>query len=154
MSYAIIQLGGKQLKVNEGDTFEIERQKALDFNVLAYSDGKNLEIGTPFLKDVKVKAKIIEEKRGKKVRVARFKSKSRYRRVQGHRQPLSVVKIEEISKGTKAKKASEKVPEKKTTEKKATKTAKKTTKVAKKPTKSAKPTKTTAKKPKKEAKKA
>lgn len=97
MKYAIVQLGGKQFKIQEGSTFEIERQTALKFDVLFYADGKDTKIGTPYLTDVEIAAEVLDEIRGAKIRVARFKSKSRYRKVKGHRQPLSVVKINGVS---------------------------------------------------------
>jgi large subunit ribosomal protein L21 len=105
--YAIAKIGGKQFKIQEGDTIKIERQEKLDFDVLLFSDGEKTEVGTPFLSDIKVKAKAEGEILGKKVRVVRFKAKSRYKKTKGHRQPISIVKIEEISK--KAKKTSTKV---------------------------------------------
>jgi large subunit ribosomal protein L21 len=98
MKYAIIKLGGKQIMVSEGDTFEIERQNKLDMDVLMYSDGKNVMVGTPELKNVKVKATLEDAGLGKKIRVARFRAKSRYRRIKGHRQPISKVSIESITK--------------------------------------------------------
>ena len=61
--YAVIQLGGKQFKVTKGTFFEIERQGKLDINVLSYSDGKKIEIGEPYLKNIEVKAKIKEWKK-------------------------------------------------------------------------------------------
>lgn len=107
--YAIIKLGGKQYKVVEGAKLQVERQDSLSVDVLAYSDGKTLQVGTPSLSDITVNASILEDKRGKKVEVRRFKSKSRYRKVKGHKQPLSVVEISSIlAKG-------EKAPEKKET---------------------------------------
>lgn len=109
MKYAIVQFGGKQIQIKEGDTFEMERQSGLVFDVLLYSENEKVSIGEPFLKDIEVKAKVVEEKRGKKIRIGRFKSKSRYRRVKGHRQPLGVVTI--VSIGKKA------APAKKTTRK-------------------------------------
>ena len=105
MKYAIIELGGKQFKIQEGDTFKLERQKALSFGVLMYSDGKETLIGQPTLANIDIKAEIIGVERAKKIRVARFKSKSRYRKVRGHKQPLSVVKVEKISKKSSTKKA-------------------------------------------------
>lgn len=99
--YAVIKLGGKQLKVSEGDIFEIERQKKLNIDVLMYSDGQSIKIGTPVLKNISVTADILEDKLDKKVIVARYKSKSRYRKRKGHRQPISVVKIGKISEGAK-----------------------------------------------------
>lgn len=96
--YAIVKIGGKQMMVSEGYIFEIERQEQLNMDVLLFSDGKKVEIGEPVLTDVEVKADVLDEKMGKKITVARFKSKSRYRRKKGHRQPLSVVKIKSITK--------------------------------------------------------
>jgi large subunit ribosomal protein L21 len=119
--YAIILLGGKQIKITEGNEFFIERQAKFDYKVLAYFDGKETHIGQPYLADVKVEAKLEDGGRGKKIRVARFKSKSRYRKVKGHRQPLSKIKINSVGKNVSSKKP--------TTAKKSNKT------VAKKPAK-------------------
>lgn len=126
--YAVIKLGSKQFLVQEGDVIELERQeKPLKVDVLFYTDGQKTVIGEPDIKDISVKAEVVEEKLGKKVRVARFKKKSRYERVRGHRQPMSIVKIEKIGDGKSAKeekevkveKVSEKpeIKEKKTTSK-------------------------------------
>jgi large subunit ribosomal protein L21 len=120
--YAVIQLSGKQYLVRDGDVFEVERQeKQPKFDVLVYFDGKKHQIGEPILRDTPVKLTNVEDKKDEKIRVARFKSKSRYRKVKGHRQPISVLKV---SFGTK------KAPAKKTTKKSAPK--KKVTKKAKK----------------------
>ncbi|KKS17051.1 MAG: large subunit ribosomal protein L21 [candidate division WWE3 bacterium GW2011_GWC1_41_7] len=109
MKYAIVRLGGKQHKVTEGETLRIERQGKLNFDILMYSDGSEIILGTPLLKDIKVKVSLVSEELGKKVRVARFKSKSRYTKTKGHRQPISIIKIDEISKaGETSKKAMEK----------------------------------------------
>ena len=108
--YAVIKLGSKQFLVREGDIIELERQeKPLKIEVLLYSDGQKTVIGEPEIKDISVKAEVVEDKLGKKVRVARFKKKSRYERVRGHRQPMSVVKIEKIGddKSTKEEKEKE-----------------------------------------------
>lgn len=122
--YAVIQLGGKQLMVKEGQKFEIERQSKLDVDVLLYSDGDTVLLGAPTLKDVTVKAKIIEDKKDKKVVVARYKSKSRYRKNKGHRQPISVVQIESIG-DKKAAKATPKTEPKNEKEKVTKKVSKK-----------------------------
>lgn len=98
MKYAIAKIGGKQFKIKEGSTIKVESQSKPKFDVLAYSDGKNFQIGTPVITDVKVKAKVVAEGKDKKIRVARFRAKSRYDKVKGHRQPITVLKIEEISK--------------------------------------------------------
>lgn len=101
IKYAVIQLGGKQFKISEGDEITLERQPKLNIDVLVYSDGKTVQIGEPFVKEISIKASIIANERDKKIIVARFKSKSRYRKRKGHRQPISIVKIEKIGKTTK-----------------------------------------------------
>lgn len=99
--YAVIKFASKQFLVQEGDVIELERQKLpLKMEVLMYSDGTKKLIGEPQLKEVSIKAVVLEEKLGKKVRVARFKKKSGYEKVKGHRQPISIVKIEKIIFGT------------------------------------------------------
>ena len=115
--YAVIKLGSKQFLVREGDVIELERQeKPLRVDVLFYSDGQKTVIGTPEVKDITVKAEVVEERLGEKVRVARFKKKSRYERVRGHRQPMSIVKIEIIGDG-KPKKEEKEIKEEKVSEK-------------------------------------
>ncbi len=106
--YAIIQLNGKQMMVTEGLTFEIDRQDDLVPEVLLFSEGGTTLLGEPVLTDVIVKLAHVSDKMGDKVVVARYKSKSRYRKKKGHRQPLTVVKVESISskddkKGTESK---------------------------------------------------
>jgi len=93
---------------------ELERQeKPLKIDILLYSDGSKAVIGDPEVKGVSVKASVLEEKLGKKVRVARFKKKSRYKKVKGHRQPVSVIKIEKIFLGSEENSSEEKKVEKK-----------------------------------------
>ncbi len=94
MKYAIARIGGKQLKLSEGETFEIERQKDLKFEVIYYSDGDQVLVGNPVLEEIEVQAALIEEKKGLKVNTGRFRAKSRYQKNKSHRQPLSVVKVE------------------------------------------------------------
>lgn len=95
--YVVIKLGSKQFLVQEGDTIELERQpKPLKIDVLMFSQGGKVLIGEPELKEVSVKASVLEEKLGKKTRVARFKKKSGYEKVKGHRQPVSIVRIDKI----------------------------------------------------------
>jgi len=117
MKYAVAKIGGKQLKITEGETFKIEHQDALKFDVLVYSDGKDVILGTPFLKDITVKATLLGEEKSKKVRVGRFKAKSRYKKTKGHRQMMSVFKIDEISKDGETKKVVAKVEKVEKTEK-------------------------------------
>lgn len=103
MKYAIIKTGGKQYKVSEGETLEIEKiegkekDKITFDQILLISQEKKLFIGQPILSKAKVEAEIIEQFKDKKIRVAKFKAKSRYRRVRGHRQQKTRVKILKIS---------------------------------------------------------
>ena len=133
MKYAVIQLGGKQFKVSEGVTLKIERQKSLDLEVLLYVNGDEVIVGKPFISEVKVTANSLGEERGKKVTVARFKSKSRYHKKKGHRQPLSVIEISSIGKvGDKPKKTSVVKESKKKSDSKQTATKQKTKPTTKK----------------------
>ena len=101
--YAIIQLVGKQFKISEGekitvDRLETEEGKSLDVtDVLLVNDDKSLKIGEPLVKGAKVSLKVLENHKGKKIRVAKFKAKSRYRKVRGHRQHLSTLEVVKIS---------------------------------------------------------
>lgn len=102
MKYAVIKTGGKQYRVAEGDEIEIEKidtpeGKTLTFDeVLLLVDDKKTKIGQPKVARAKVKAKVLSHLKGKKIRVATYKAKSRYRRVKGHRQQLTRVKISSI----------------------------------------------------------
>ncbi len=99
MKYAIIKTGGKQYRVSEGDEIEIEKidtpeGKVVTFaEVLLLVDNKKIKIGQPQAKGARVKAKVLSHFKGQKIRVATYKAKSRYRRVKGHRQQLTRVKI-------------------------------------------------------------
>jgi len=103
MRFAIIQTGGKQYKVTEGQVLTIEKidkkvGSEIHFDkVLLYYDGKKTEVGKPYLKGKKVTAKVLEQGKGKKIYIIKFKSKVRYRRKRGHRQLFTKVKIEKIS---------------------------------------------------------
>ena len=103
MKYAVITTGSKQYKVSEGDVIEIDQlevkpQDAYTFpQVLLFVDGDKKLIGTPLLSNVTVTGDIIENKKGKKIRVAKFKAKARYRKVMGFRPSLTQVKIGTIS---------------------------------------------------------
>jgi large subunit ribosomal protein L21 len=93
MKYAIITLGGKQVKIQEGDTFQIPGNSILDTAVLCYSDGEKTLIGTPELKDIVLDLEVVDVVNGNKVQVKRFKAKSRYKKNKGHKQPVSLVKV-------------------------------------------------------------
>lgn len=96
--YAIIQTGGKQYKVQQGDTIYIEKlenevDSEVEFDALMVIDGENTTIGKPVVEGVKVKGKIVRNGRGSKIIVYKFKPKKNYRRKQGHRQPFTEVEI-------------------------------------------------------------
>ena len=102
--FAVIKTGGKQYVVREGlemniEKLELEDGKSVEFEVLMTSDdeGKETKVGTPILSGASVKAIVLESGKGKKVSVIKFKSKSRYRRNVGHRQPYTRIKIEKIT---------------------------------------------------------
>lgn len=102
--YAIIEIGGKQYKVKEGDVIEVELLEAkrhVTFDkVLLTSDNGKLEIGTPYIKGAKVSAKILGTGKDPKVTTFKFKHKTGYHRTIGHRQPYTRVQIEEVKHGT------------------------------------------------------
>mgnify|MGYP000050045207 CR=1 FL=1 len=101
--FAVIATGGKQYVVHEGDILDIEKinaeeGKEVDFSeVLLVDDGKTTKVGAPTVSGSKVTAELIEQGRGKKISVIRFRSKSRYFKNKGHRQPYSKVKVTKIS---------------------------------------------------------
>lgn len=103
MKYAVIQLSGKQYKVEEGETISVNKLegKAKDKlkldQVLLVVDGKKVSLGQPLVKGAIVSAEIVEQKKDKKIRVAKYKAKSKYRKVQGHRQLITSVKIVKIT---------------------------------------------------------
>jgi large subunit ribosomal protein L21 len=102
--YAIIETGSKQYKVSQGDVIEVElldAKKSVTFDkvLLVSSDGKT-EIGTPYVKGVKVSAKVLEIGKDKKVTTFKFKNKTNYHRTIGHRQPFTRVQIEEVKHGS------------------------------------------------------
>jgi len=102
--FAVIETGGKQYKIHEGEYFRIEKlgdgMKAGDKikfdKVLLIDDGKTTKIGNPYIAGKTVEAVLEEEGRAKKVTVIRYKSKSRYFRKKGHRQPYMQVRISKI----------------------------------------------------------
>ena len=100
--YAIFETGGKQYKAEKGDIVHIEKLdadvgKTVSFDVLVVADGGDITIGTPYVKGAKVKAKIDEHGKDKKVIVYKFKPKRKYRKKQGHRQPYTRVTVTGIT---------------------------------------------------------
>ena len=107
MKFVILKAAGKQYKVSEGDTLKLDKlegkpKKKITFSeVLLLVDKDQINIGQPLVKGVKVTAEILEQKKDKKIRVARFKAKSKYRKVKGHRSHVTIIKILKIAKGVK-----------------------------------------------------
>ena len=100
--YAIVNTGGKQYKVSQGDVLRVEKipgevGSPVSFdNVLLFSDGENVSIGRPILNNVEVKGHIVEQGKAKKIIVFKYKRRKRYRRKLGHRQHYTAVKIDRI----------------------------------------------------------
>lgn len=101
--YAIIETGGKQYKVQEGDVvflekIESEPDSTITFDkVLAISDEGNMNFGVPYVEGATVSGKVLGHGKDKKIIVFKYKPKKGYRRKQGHRQPYTKVQIEKIS---------------------------------------------------------
>lgn len=102
MDYAIIRTGGKQYKVSKGTTVEVERLSSkvgekfsIEDVLLFVADGVS-KIGKPKISGMAVKAEVLEHLKGDKIRVSKFKAKAKYRRVTGHRQYLTKIKILDI----------------------------------------------------------
>jgi len=101
--YAIIETGGKQYRVQEGDSLSLEKLPALVGEtveigkVLAAVDGEGaLLVGDPYVDGAAVQVKVTRHGRGKKIIVFKYKSKKNYRRKQGHRQAFTQVTVEKI----------------------------------------------------------
>jgi large subunit ribosomal protein L21 len=101
---AIIETGGKQYQVAEGDSLKVEKLaiakekgEVVFDKVLLVADGDKVKVGTPYLEGATVTAKFEEEGRAKKITVIKYKAKSRYHIKNGHRQPFTKVKIEKIA---------------------------------------------------------
>ena len=101
---AVIQTGGKQYLVSQGQELRVEKLPlevgaTVEFDALLVSDteGKNTKVGTPIVGGVKVKASVLAQDRADKVSVIKYKPKVRYRRNVGHRQPFTKIKIDHIA---------------------------------------------------------
>ena len=102
MKHAIIETGGKQYRVAEGDVIfveklDVEAGESVKFDrVLAVIDEENTVFGAPVIEGASVSANVVKNGKSKKVRVYKMKPKKGYRRTQGHRQPYTKVQITEI----------------------------------------------------------
>ena len=103
--YAIIETGGKQYRVREGDVLRIEKlegepgQELVFDKILLVGNGEGVRVGTPFLDDVRIRAEILAQRRGRKILVFKFKRRKDYRKKQGHRQDYTGIRIKAIEKG-------------------------------------------------------
>ena len=102
MKKAVIQTGGKQYVVSEGDVLKVELLKDLgksvDFEALLVIDGDKVDVGAPLVAKAKVTADVIEaDKQADKVTSIRYKAKKRVRTVRGHRQHQTILKITKIA---------------------------------------------------------
>ena len=98
--YALVEIKGKQYKAQEGGMLRVDRLQqaegeAIEFDtVLMTSDTGNVQVGTPYLDGVKVKATVEAHEKGKKIIVLKFKRRKGYRKKQGHRQRYTLVRID------------------------------------------------------------
>jgi len=101
--YAVVKTGGKQYRVNSGDTLKVEKLNAevgdtVAFDeVLMVNDGKSTKIGTPLVDGAKVQAKVVAHGRGDKVKIFKFNRRKHYRKTQGHRQSYTEIQIDSIA---------------------------------------------------------
>lgn len=141
MFYAVINSGGKQYRVSEGDIIEVDKLDAKNDEkvkfeqvLLLVSDGE-VKVGNPNVSGVEVIGKVIKQKKGEKIRVAKFRAKSKYRRAAGFRAQLSELLIETIK--VQSKSSTAKPKEEKPEVKKEAKSVKEEKIVKAKPKKSA-----------------
>lgn len=101
MEYVVIRSGGKQYRVRKGDIIDVEKidvkeEGEVVFNEVLLLADKKLAIGQPLVKNAKAVGKVLEQFKGDKIRVARFRHRKRHHKVKGHRQRLTKVKIIKI----------------------------------------------------------
>lgn len=101
--YAIIETGGKQYKVSEGDIIKVEKLQVSSGDsytfdkVLSISNGDDFKFGSPTIAGASVSASVIENGKAKKVIVYKYKPKKGFHKKKGHRQPFTMLKIEKIN---------------------------------------------------------
>jgi len=100
--YAIIETGGKQIKVEEGQEIYVEKVNAdkdesVTFDKVLFVGGDDAKVGAPYVEGATVTAKVEKQGRQKKISVVKFKPKKNYHRKQGHRQPYTKLVVEKIN---------------------------------------------------------
>ena len=102
--FAVLNTGGKQYKVSQGDLIEVEKlesdvgDKVTLSQVLMVGEGENVEVGSPYVANCKVTSEVVEQGKGTKIIVFKKKRRKNYRRKNGHRQLFTQLKITEIIK--------------------------------------------------------
>ncbi|GAB3802019.1 50S ribosomal protein L21 [Virgibacillus kimchii] len=99
--YAIIETGGKQVKVEEGQEIFVEKVNAdsdetITFDKVLFVGGDDVKVGAPYVEGATVTAKVEKQGRQKKITVFKYKPKKNYKRKQGHRQPFTKLVIDKI----------------------------------------------------------
>ncbi len=100
--YAVVKVGGKQFRVEEGQTVFVEKLDVNEGDSLTIEEvlmigGEKTAIGTPVVKGASVNATVVKHGKHKKIIVFKYKPKKKYRKKQGHRQPYTQIKIEKIN---------------------------------------------------------
>lgn len=100
--YAVIETGGKQYRVQEGDVLFVEKLDVVEGDtinfdkVLLMSKDGDLVAGKPYIENAKVEASVLQQGKAKKIIVFKYKAKKNYKKKQGHRQPFTKVKVGKI----------------------------------------------------------
>ena len=100
--FAIIETGGKQYRVTEGDVIFVEKlpaeaEETVTFDRVLAIMGESTQVGTPYVQGATVSGKVLKNGKGKKIHVFKYRPKKNYRRKTGHRQPYTKIQIEKIS---------------------------------------------------------
>ncbi|WP_342511107.1 50S ribosomal protein L21 [Sporosarcina sp. FSL K6-1522] len=100
--YAIIETGGKQIKVEQGQEIYIEKvageaDEIVTFDKVLFVGGEDVKVGAPFVEGASVTGKVVKQGRAKKITVFKYKPKKNYRKKQGHRQPYTKIVIDGIN---------------------------------------------------------
>ncbi|QUG42225.1 50S ribosomal protein L21 [Psychrobacillus sp. INOP01] len=100
--YAIIETGGKQIKVEQGQEIYIEKldvnaDEVVTFEKVLFVGGEDVKVGAPFVDGATVTAKVVKNGKAKKITVFKYKAKKNYHKKQGHRQPYTKLVVESIS---------------------------------------------------------
>ena len=111
--YAVVETGGKQYRVQEGDVITVEKlgvadgEKVVFDKVLVAGEGADIKVGKPYIEGCTVEGTAVESGKGPKVIIFKYKAKKDYRKKQGHRQPYTMVKITGVGKDEPANKSAD-----------------------------------------------